>query len=642
MTGKGRHRRGAHSPAPPESAGRQGRPLDPAVALENLRGPGGYPPGFYGSVRQRLPIFAAVGALGVLVALIPFPYQHQKETLIAGGVFFLLTALAITLPWRRLPSWFWPVIPIGYIGVIALLYDAQGGASSGLVSLYFLPIVWLAFYGRRWQVIAGLIALAAAMIIPVLVVGPPAYPDSQWRLIIVTLIVATLIAFSFLTMVGRDRAYVADMAEQSLIARENARQAHEAREQLDSLLRAATETAVIGSDDRGYVMFFSAGAERMFGYRADEVVRRVTPDALFEGEELAQRQDELQQLVNTAAARGTAGESVWTFLRKDGTKRRCALTITSQRTAGRGGFVMVAHDVTEREQLAAERERLLTAEHEVTEVLFEQNHRLRELTQMKDDLVATVSHELRTPLTSIMGFVELLVDGSGTMADEQIRMLQTIDRNSRQLMQVADDLLADLSGGYRLRVSFVDVDLSSLAREAVESMAATAATRGVHLAVHTNGPVLIRGDISRLHQLFANLLTNALKFTPGGGRVEVHVVPLGLAARVEVLDDGPGIPPEEREQLFERFYRLASSAAEGIPGAGLGLAIAKAVVEAHEGTIEIVDTPGWSTTFRIHLPLSTRQQPDTHVEEQDPAPTNGSGHLATATKDADAVTQAPA
>ena len=102
-------------------------------------------------------------------------------------------------------------------------------------------------------------------------------------------------------------------------------------------------------------------------------------------------------------------------------------------------------------------------------------------------------------------------------------------------------------------------------------------------------------------------MSNAIKFSPRGGRVHVIVDSVDSFARVQVLDEGPGIPIGERDQLFERFYRLASSTEMGVPGTGLGLAIAKSVAEAHEGFVDIVDTPGWSTTFRVFLPLRTAE-----------------------------------
>jgi signal transduction histidine kinase len=123
------------------------------------------------------------------------------------------------------------------------------------------------------------------------------------------------------------------------------------------------------------------------------------------------------------------------------------------------------------------------------------------------------------------------------------------------------------------------------------------------LTIDPGEGVPVFGDPTRLHQLLGNLLSNAIKFSPPGGRVHVIVDNVDSFARVQVLDEGPGIPEGERDQLFERFYRVASSTEMGVPGTGLGLAIAKSVAEAHEGFLDIVDTPGWSTTFRAYLPL---------------------------------------
>ncbi len=222
---------------------------------------------------------------------------------------------------------------------------------------------------------------------------------------------------------------------------------------------------------------------------------------------------------------------------------------------------------------------------------------------MKDDVVATVSHELRTPITSIRGFVELLLDATADLTESQMRMLQTIERNAEHLQRVAEDLLADPGAGRGLRVAFTELDLSRLAEDAVHAIQTSATVAGVVLTIDPGEEVPIFGDPTRLHQLLGNLLSNAIKFSPRGGRVHVIVDNVDSYARVQVLDEGPGIPESERDQLFERFYRLASSTEMGVPGTGLGLAIAKSVAEAHEGFVDIVDTPGWSTTFRVYLPL---------------------------------------
>ena len=554
---------------------------------------------------------------------------------------FALVAAAFLVPWETLPDFAWLIIPVGYIAVIAIIRDAQGGSHSGLVVVYLLPIVWLSLYGRRLHLLVGLFCLDLALLVPLLLVGAPKYPTIEWRQVAVMATVTTLVASTVYTMVSRDRAYVSDLAQQSRIARRNAREADYARERLEALLRAATGSAIMGVDPSGTVTFFSAGAEQMLGYRATEVVGfRSIADFIDPAQIDERRQaiDEMRSTLEPVDAEAAA-EVPWTATRKDGQQRRCVVRVRALPTptpevyeqeefdaddtsadatttapgAGmeealapsNGGYVVVAIDVTEREELAADRERLFAIQKEVTQSLIEQNNRLRELTQMKDDVVATVSHELRTPITSIRGFIELLLDASTELTDSQVRMLQTIDRNAEQLQRVAEDLLADPGAGRGLRVAFTELDLNKLAEDAVHAIQTSATMSGIRLSIEPVGEVPIFGDPTRLHQLLGNLLSNAIKFSPRGGRVHVIVDVADSYGRVQVLDEGPGIPDNEREQLFERFYRLASSTEMGVPGTGLGLAIAKSVAEAHEGFVDIVDTPGWSTTFRVYIPLRT-------------------------------------
>jgi signal transduction histidine kinase len=160
------------------------------------------------------------------------------------------------------------------------------------------------------------------------------------------------------------------------------------------------------------------------------------------------------------------------------------------------------------------------------------------------------------------------------------------------------------------------LDLRRLADDAVDAIQTSAKTAGVSVWLDSSDhtPVPVFGDPGRLHQLLGNLLSNSIKFSPRGGRVQVVVDAVDRFARVQVMDEGPGVPESERAQLFERFYRLASSTEAGVPGTGLGLAIAKSVAEAHEGFVDIVDTTGWSTTFRVFLPLRTMATSISSVE----------------------------
>ncbi|MHB8318326.1 MAG: sensor histidine kinase [Acidimicrobiales bacterium] len=567
-----------------------------------------YPPGFYGNMRKRLPVFALAGTVSVLAGLIPFPYERKGVVLAAGGLFFSLTAVAVLLPWRKLPFWCWSIVPVAYVGVVALLTDAQGGFSSGMAVLYFLPLIWLSLYGDRSHLAVGLGAVFLSLVVPILTIGRPQYPPQDWRFVVMVMAVAPLLSYTILAMVARDRRQVSGLQRFANTAKLKAADALDARRQLDSLFRAATGTSIIGTDDEGLVTFFSPGAENLLGYTRDDVVGVRYAWEFLEPGELRTRADEILALAS-AATRGVpvpdiGVESIWTYLRSDGTARKCSVVLTVRQDEGVPiGYVIVATDVTERESLARERERLFLVQREVAEVLTEQNNRLHEFTQMKDDLVATVSHELRTPLTSIRGYVDLLLEDADELTDEHLAMVRTIERNSEQLITVAEDLLADPGGSQLHRLNFVETNLTDLVRESVDSIVTVASSRSVQLTFLPEATMQVRADPKRIRQLVDNLLANAVKFVSKGGHVEVRMGEFGHFARIEVLDDGPGIPLAERSQLFERFYRLASADSAGVPGSGLGLAIAKSVVDAHTGYLDIVDTPGWSTTFRVLLPL---------------------------------------
>jgi signal transduction histidine kinase len=229
----------------------------------------------------------------------------------------------------------------------------------------------------------------------------------------------------------------------------------------------------------------------------------------------------------------------------------------------------------------------------------------RELDRLKDDFVATVSHELRTPLTSMMGFLEMIREGeAGQLTDEQKRFLAIVYRSSERLQRLVGDLLfvarLDASG---LQLHFAPVRLDEIAREVVEASSALARSREIELDLAVTDVPLVRGDHERLVQLVGNLLSNALKFTPAGGTVTVRAFAEGDLVLLEVADTGIGIPVEEQDRLFQRFFRSSTATQQAIPGTGLGLVISRAIVEAHGGTIEVVSQTGAGTCFRVELPV---------------------------------------
>jgi signal transduction histidine kinase len=270
---------------------------------------------------------------------------------------------------------------------------------------------------------------------------------------------------------------------------------------------------------------------------------------------------------------------------------------------------------------ADERGRLLEAERaaraeaeSVQRLLAEQNERLRELDGLKDEFVSLVSHELRTPLTSIRGYLEILL-ADGVLGDEHRRYLGIVDRNSERLLHLISDLLflAQVDAG-KLDFELGPVDLEEIVEECVETSLPTAGAKGIALTARTERVPKLQGDRARLVQVLDNLVSNALKFTPSGGRVEVRLQAVDGAAVVEIEDTGLGLAEDEQDKLFERFFRSSRAAENAIPGTGLGLAIAKAIVERHGGRIELDSTLNVGTTVRVELPLSQR---DLRVSERE-------------------------
>jgi len=228
----------------------------------------------------------------------------------------------------------------------------------------------------------------------------------------------------------------------------------------------------------------------------------------------------------------------------------------------------------------------------------------REAERLKDQFFALVSHELRTPLTSIIGYLELVLEEPDDLPERDRRFLAVVDRNAKRLLRLVGDLLfvAHVEAG-RLALEVGRVDLRALTEESVEAARPRAQGKDLTFEVQADDLPPIAGDRDRLAQVLDNLIGNAIKFTPDDGRVSVHLHESAGEAVLEVQDTGVGIPTGEQSRLFERFFRASTATDRAIPGVGLGLTIAKAIVEAHGGTIEVSSAEGAGTTFRVHVPL---------------------------------------
>ena len=252
----------------------------------------------------------------------------------------------------------------------------------------------------------------------------------------------------------------------------------------------------------------------------------------------------------------------------------------------------------------AERERLLAAERAARQSLAGQNARLQELDEARTGFLATVSHELRTPLTSIVSFTELILDGTSQLPADTVDALSVIQRNGGRLLRLLGDLL--LLPRLEARAVALDVGpvaVPGLIREAVRSVSATAAGRGIEVTASTQDGPLLRADLLRLQQIMDNLLSNAIKFSGRGGKVRVSARPEGQMWRIDVTDEGIGIPAGELGTLFGRFVRGTNARMAGLPGTGLGLSVVKAIAELHGGRVEVESTVELGSTFSVFLPV---------------------------------------
>jgi signal transduction histidine kinase/CheY-like chemotaxis protein len=259
------------------------------------------------------------------------------------------------------------------------------------------------------------------------------------------------------------------------------------------------------------------------------------------------------------------------------------------------------------------------------EAAAQENERLyrdaREANRLKDEFLATVSHELRTPLTAILGWSHMLrleqLD-----KDSAVRAFQTIERNARAQAQLIDDLL-DVSRAItgKLRIDVRSVDPNSFIEAAIEAVRPAAAAKKVRVQkIMDTGVVSVSGDPVRLQQVIWNLLSNAIKFTPKGGRVQVRLQRINSHIEITVSDTGAGIAPEFLPHVFDRFRQADQRTTRQHGGLGLGLAIARHLVELHGGTVHAEsEGEGAGATFTVRLPVAPVYEADAAAERVHPA-----------------------
>ena len=359
---------------------------------------------------------------------------------------------------------------------------------------------------------------------------------------------------------------------------------------------ASSDDAIVSKDLNGVVQSWNEGAERLFGYAAAEMIGRpilpiIPPD----------RQQEEPEIL----ARLRRGDRVDHFetvrRRKNGELIHVSVTISPIRdSTGRiVGASKIARDITALKSMIVERERLLKSEQEARR---EAEHSSR----MKDEFLATLSHELRTPLNAILGWAQLL-QIRPTSAADLTEGLETIARNARAQTKLIEELL-DMSRiiSGKLRLDVQTVDLERVISDSIESVRPAADAKTIRLLkIFDPAAATVRGDAGRLQQVVWNLLTNAIKFTPKGGRVQIYLQRVNSHVEIVVSDTGEGIDAEYMSRLFTRFSQADATSTRRHGGLGLGLAIVRHITELHGGRVSATSPgPGQGATFTVALPLT--------------------------------------
>jgi PAS domain S-box-containing protein len=345
------------------------------------------------------------------------------------------------------------------------------------------------------------------------------------------------------------------------------------------LVGQVKDYAIFGLDPNGIVISWNAGAERIKGYQAHEIIgdhfSRFYPDEAI-------RSGWPKTELELAKRHGRFEDEGWR-LRKDGTRFWANVVITALHDEqGRlRGFAKVTRDLTERRRM----------------------ERLEADAQQMSEFVAMLAHELRNPLAPIRSAVSV-ARHAGTPADRVQWALEVIDRQSGQLTRLVDDLL-DVSRITRgqVRLERRRVRLREVIETAIEQVQPLATQRGHSLAFVGTADPQVRGDAVRLGQVVTNLLTNACKYTPAGGRIEIELAATDERARIVVRDNGTGISPDLLPHVFEIFTQDKRSLDRAEGGLGLGLAIARKLVDMHRGTLTAYSAgPGCGSEFTIELP----------------------------------------
>ena len=375
---------------------------------------------------------------------------------------------------------------------------------------------------------------------------------------------------------------------------------------LRKAILSSARFSIIATDEKGIIQLFNVGAERMLGYRAAEVVNRISPSDIHDPEEVKARAKALSAELATPIAPGfealafKASREIddsyeLTYIRKDGSRFPAVVSITALRGADRAiiGYLLIGTDNSVRKRVESE--------------LKEATAAAEQANRAKTDFLSSMSHELRTPLNAILGFAQLMDSGTPPPTATQKRNLEQILKAGWYLLDLINEVLdlALIESG-KITLSLEPVPLAEVMQECRAMIDPQAHTHGIGMTYpQLAAPLILRVDRTRLKQILINLLSNAIKYNRPGGQVTVECTPRPPSSiRLSVRDTGAGLTPAQVAQLFQPFNRLGkeSGAQEGT---GIGLMVTKHLAEMMGGAIGVESVPGVGSVFWVEFALTS-------------------------------------
>jgi two-component system phosphate regulon sensor histidine kinase PhoR len=537
-------------------------------------------PEFVEQRTREVPYAQVPFVVGVLV-LLAFVMSGAQEALQETG---FLVGLALTagvtlagllVPWEKHGYQWLVIVPLIDVVVVAFLRDGVRGAFPAVSLLLVLPVLWLA-YGFAWWAL-GLAVVGAVFVgaFPLIQAGTLPTDALGWGGATLTPILTAIVAITARIASNSLRA----QQRRLVVVSAELRAALQETTDRQALFAAVMETVDAGIElysPEGEVVLSNAAA-RALAVRTDSATGAYGRDAslVFDVDRTT-----LVALDDQIAARALRGDLVakrvyWVGGDDDQSAIIASSGVVERESGFPLGTVVVATDVTP----------------------------LVEAIAVRDDFLATVSHELRTPLTSIIGYLGL-IDAEELGIEMEVAV---IERNAERLLSVIAQLLSATDGQPPIRR--VETDLGTILQSCLDTALPRAQSAGVTISARAGAVVLAEVDPVAIEQVIDNLLVNAIKFARTDGTVTLSVQRDGTDAVLRVADNGIGLSAEDQRQVFDRFFRARNSTELAIPGMGLGLAIVRALVHAHQGTVELASTLGAGTTVTVRLPLRAAGSP---------------------------------